>query len=110
MAAATTAETETAPRPAPSKRYDRQLRVWGPHGQEALGQSTVAVLGSGPAAAEALKNLVLGGIGSFVVIDDAVVSRKREREREMRERERERKRDDDGMHSFSAGHRSVENS
>ena len=76
MAAATTAETETAPRPAPSKRYDRQLRVWGPQGQEALGQASVAVLGSGPAASEALKNLVLGGIGSFVVVDDAVVSKK----------------------------------
>ena len=73
---------ETAPPPAPSKRYDRQLRVWGPHGQEALGRTAVAVLGSGPAASEALKNLVLGGVGSFVVVDDAMVSEKRNREAE----------------------------
>lgn len=85
---------ETAPPPAfssssssSSKRYDRQLRVWGPQGQEALGRTNIAVLGSGPAAAEALKNLVLGGIGSFVVVDDAIVSR-REMEGERRERKR----------------------
>ena len=87
---------ETAPPPVPSaaasssKRYDRQLRVWGPQGQEALGRSAVAVLGSGPAAAEALKNLVLGGVGSFVVVDDAVVSLERV-EGEKRKREGERR-------------------
>lgn len=81
-AATTTAAMETTapPAAASSKRYDRQLRVWGPQGQEALGRTSVAVLGSGPAASEALKNLVLGGIGSFVVVDDAMVSRGRERE------------------------------
>jgi len=76
-ATATAAAMDTASVPSSSsKRYDRQLRVWGPQGQEALGQASVAVLGSGPAASEALKNLVLGGIGSFVVVDDAVVSKK----------------------------------
>ena len=92
-------DTTTAPPPpAASKRYDRQLRVWGPQGQEALGRTRVAVLGSGPAASEALKNLVLGGIGSFVVVDDAVVSGV-VWEREEKEKEREKR---SQRHSFSS--------
>ena len=79
--AAAAMETTDPPAASSSKRYDRQLRVWGPQGQEALGRTNVAVLGSGPAASEALKNLVLGGIGSFVVVDDAMVRRLRERVR-----------------------------
>jgi amyloid beta precursor protein binding protein 1 len=56
-----------------AKKYDRQLRIWGPHGQRALETSRVCVLGSGCTATEALKNLVLGGIAGFTVVDDAVV-------------------------------------
>ena len=58
---------------APAKKYDRQLRIWGSHGQQALETARVCVLGSGCTATEALKNLVLGGIAGFTVVDNAIV-------------------------------------
>lgn len=58
---------------APAKKYDRQLRIWGTHGQQALETARICVLGSGCTATEALKNLVLGGIAGFTVVDDATV-------------------------------------
>ena len=58
---------------APAKKYDRQLRIWGAHGQQALESARICVLGSGCTATEALKNLVLGGIAGFTVVDDATV-------------------------------------
>lgn len=58
---------------APARKYDRQLRIWGAHGQQALETSRVCVLGSGCTATETLKNLVLGGIAGFTVVDDATV-------------------------------------
>ena len=54
-------------------RYDRQLRLWGIEGQRKLSSSTVICFGSCATAVETLKNLVLPGIGSFVVVDDATV-------------------------------------
>ena len=61
-------DTKTA-----AKKYDRQLRIWGAHGQAALEKARICVLGSGCTATEALKNLVLGGIAGFTVVDDAIV-------------------------------------
>lgn len=58
---------------ATSDKYDRQLRLWGPSGQKALSRSTVVLINATSAGTEALKNLVLPGIGSFHVIDDATV-------------------------------------
>lgn len=57
-----------------SKRYDRGIRVWGAHGQEALEAARVCLLNAGPTGTEALKNLVLGGIHSFTVVDGAKVT------------------------------------
>lgn len=64
-----------APAPAvdTSKRYDRQIRIWGPHGQARLQAARICVLGAGPTASETLKNLVLGGIASFTVVDSGTV-------------------------------------
>ncbi|KAJ2730542.1 hypothetical protein IW152_005169 [Coemansia sp. BCRC 34962] len=56
-----------------AKLYDRQLRLWQESGQTALENARVCVLGSTALAAETLKNLVLPGIGEFVVVDDGVV-------------------------------------
>jgi amyloid beta precursor protein binding protein 1 len=56
------------------ERYDRQLRLWGSHGQSKLSQSFVVCMGSSPVGTEVLKNLVLPGIGRFAVLDKAVVS------------------------------------
>ncbi|KAL2651429.1 hypothetical protein R1flu_019557 [Riccia fluitans] len=52
-----------------NKKYDRQLRIWGEQGQSALEKANICVLNAGPTGSETLKNLVLGGIGSFTVVD-----------------------------------------
>lgn len=55
------------------QKYDRQLRIWGEHGQARLEAAKVCLLKCGPTGSEALKNLVLGGIGSFTVVDGSKV-------------------------------------
>lgn len=44
-------------------KYDRQIRLWGQKGQKRLGEARVALLGSSGASIEALKNLILPGVG-----------------------------------------------
>ncbi|CAH8581574.1 unnamed protein product [Heterobilharzia americana] len=56
------------------RRYDRQLRLWGDHGQYALEHAKVCLLRAGALGAEILKNLVLPGIGSFTIVDDSSVT------------------------------------
>lgn len=60
---------------ATDDKYDRQLRLWGAHGQQALMQAKLCMLGSSPVATETLKNMVLPGIGHFTIIDDATVQK-----------------------------------
>ncbi|KAI1814671.1 hypothetical protein GGS20DRAFT_585269 [Poronia punctata] len=57
------------------KKYDRQLRLWAASGQAALESANILLLnsGAGTVGVEALKNLVLPGIGRFTIADDAVV-------------------------------------
>ena len=57
---------------ATEKKYDRQLRLWAAAGQQALEEAHVLLLNDGPGTAgiEALKNLVLPGVGSFTIVDD----------------------------------------
>ena len=57
-----------------AKRYDRQLRLWGDHGQTALGRARVCLLNATATGTEILKNLVLPGITSFTVVDSAKVT------------------------------------
>mmetsp|Transcript_8982 Transcript_8982/g.19249 ORF Transcript_8982/g.19249 Transcript_8982/m.19249 type:complete len:537 (+) Transcript_8982:66-1676(+) len=56
-----------------SKRYDRQIRIWGAHGQQRLETCKVALLNCSPTGSETLKNLVLGGIASFTIVDGVKV-------------------------------------
>uniref|UniRef100_A0A8V0XWP7 NEDD8-activating enzyme E1 regulatory subunit n=1 Tax=Gallus gallus TaxID=9031 RepID=A0A8V0XWP7_CHICK len=56
------------------QRYDRQLRLWGDHGQEALESAHVCVINATATGTEILKNLVLPGIGSFTIVDGNRVS------------------------------------
>ncbi|KAM8799502.1 NEDD8-activating enzyme E1 regulatory subunit [Eudromia elegans] len=56
------------------QRYDRQLRLWGDHGQEALESAHVCVINATATGTEVLKNLVLPGIGSFTIVDGNRVS------------------------------------
>ncbi|KAK9757273.1 hypothetical protein RND81_01G153100 [Saponaria officinalis] len=57
----------------PKVKYDRQLRIWGEQGQAALEKASICLLNCGPTGSEALKNLVLGGIGSITVVDGSKV-------------------------------------
>ncbi|CDY10045.1 BnaC08g44060D [Brassica napus] len=57
----------------PKTKYDRQLRIWGELGQAALEEASICLLNCGPTGSEALKNLVLGGVGSFTVVDGSKV-------------------------------------
>mmetsp|Transcript_21126 Transcript_21126/g.68111 ORF Transcript_21126/g.68111 Transcript_21126/m.68111 type:complete len:543 (-) Transcript_21126:122-1750(-) len=56
-----------------SSKYDRQLRLWGAEGQEALSTAHVVLVGANAAGTETLKNLVLPGIGEFTIVDSEVV-------------------------------------
>lgn len=44
-------------------KYDRQIRLWGKRGQRRLGEGRVALVKCTGAGIEALKNLILPGIG-----------------------------------------------
>jgi amyloid beta precursor protein binding protein 1 len=61
---------------AKEKKYDRQLRLWAASGQAALEDAHLLLVNSGPGVigVEALKNLVLPGIGQFTILDDAQVT------------------------------------
>lgn len=54
---------------ATTDKYDRQLRLWGAKGQQALGATHIVLVGTSSAGTETLKNLVLPGVGSFCVVD-----------------------------------------
>ena len=55
-------------------RYDRQLRLWGDHGQTALEKSRVCLIGATATTTEILKSLVLPGVGRFTIIDGKKVT------------------------------------
>ncbi|KAL1918633.1 uncharacterized protein VTP21DRAFT_2655 [Calcarisporiella thermophila] len=57
-----------------TQKYDRQLRLWAANGQAMLEQSKVCLINGTATGAEALKNLILPGIGSFTVVDGKRVS------------------------------------
>ncbi|XP_052817269.1 NEDD8-activating enzyme E1 regulatory subunit-like isoform X2 [Mya arenaria] len=52
-----------------NNKYDRQLRLWGDHGQTALETARVCLINATATGTEILKNLILPGIGSFTVVD-----------------------------------------
>lgn len=55
-------------------QYDRQLRLWGDHGQKALESGRVCLIGANGLGTEILKALVLPGLGSFTIIDHQLVT------------------------------------
>ena len=61
---------------AKEKKYDRQLRLWAANGQKALEEANVLLLnaGAGVVGVETLKNLILPGVGSFTIVDQAIVT------------------------------------
>ena len=56
------------------KRYDRQLRLWGDHGQMDLESAHICLINATGTGTEILKNLVLPGIGAFTILDSQMVS------------------------------------
>ncbi|GFS05946.1 NEDD8-activating enzyme E1 regulatory subunit [Elysia marginata] len=52
-----------------NNKYDRQLRLWGDHGQSALETARVCLINASATGTEILKNLILPGIGSFTILD-----------------------------------------
>ncbi|XP_021352742.1 NEDD8-activating enzyme E1 regulatory subunit-like isoform X1 [Mizuhopecten yessoensis] len=52
-----------------NNKYDRQLRLWGDHGQAALESARVCLVNATATGTEILKNLILPGIGSFTIVD-----------------------------------------
>uniref|UniRef100_A0A3B4AIT3 NEDD8-activating enzyme E1 regulatory subunit n=1 Tax=Periophthalmus magnuspinnatus TaxID=409849 RepID=A0A3B4AIT3_9GOBI len=55
------------------QKYDRQLRLWGDHGQEALENAHVCLINATATGTEILKNLVLP-IGAFTIVDGHTVT------------------------------------
>jgi amyloid beta precursor protein binding protein 1 len=55
---------------ATNDKYDRQLRLWGAEGQKALAETCVVLVNTTAAGTETLKNLVLPGVGAFLIVDD----------------------------------------
>ena len=49
-------------------------RLWGDHGQAALESASVCLINATATGTEILKSLVLPGIGSFTIVDGALVS------------------------------------
>lgn len=56
------------------KTFDRQVRLWGSHGQKLLRTSRVLAIGSSATITEALKSVVLPSIGGIVILDDVRVT------------------------------------
>ncbi|XP_034951344.1 NEDD8-activating enzyme E1 regulatory subunit isoform X2 [Chelonus insularis] len=52
-----------------SRKYDRQLRLWGDHGQAALEAAHICLINATGLGTEILKSLVLPGIGAFTIVD-----------------------------------------
>lgn len=57
-----------------SKQYDRQLRLWGDHGQAALENGSVCLINATPLGTEVVKSIVLPGVGSVTIVDENTVT------------------------------------
>lgn len=56
-------------------RYDRQIRLWGDHGQTALENAHVLVAGVNTTSCEAVKSLILPGVGRITLLDHGIVDK-----------------------------------
>lgn len=57
-----------------TKQYDRQLRLWGDHGQSALEHGHICLINATALGTEILKSIVLPGVGAITIVDDKAVS------------------------------------
>ena len=56
-------------------KYDRQLRLWGNHGQANLETARICLINATAVGTETLKSMVLPGVGYFSIIDENNVTR-----------------------------------
>lgn len=56
-------------------RNDRSERLWGADGQKRLAEAHIVLLGATAAGAEALKNVILPGLGRFTIVDNAKITK-----------------------------------
>lgn len=61
---------------ASDNKYDRQLRLWGKHGQDRLDRSRVLCIGASASGSETLKNLILPRLNHFTIVDDALITKR----------------------------------
>ena len=52
-----------------AERYDRQIRLWGHHGQSRCSNSKICLINCNSLGTEILRGLCLAGIGSFTILD-----------------------------------------
>ncbi|KAH6912809.1 hypothetical protein BKA70DRAFT_776386 [Coprinopsis sp. MPI-PUGE-AT-0042] len=57
-----------------ASRYDRQMRLWGIEAQQRMRNATILVVRLRGVATEAIKNMVLAGIGKLVILDGEAVA------------------------------------
>lgn len=57
-----------------NKQYDRQLRLWGDHGQAALEKGHICLINATALGTEILKSIVLPGVGAVTIVDDNIVT------------------------------------
>lgn len=57
-----------------NKQYDRQLRLWGDHGQAALESGHLCLINATALGTEILKSIVLPGVGAITIVDHNMVS------------------------------------
>ncbi|KAF8908952.1 hypothetical protein CPB84DRAFT_1813206 [Gymnopilus junonius] len=55
-------------------RYDRQMRLWGIEAQQRMRNATILVVRLKGVATEAIKNMVLAGIGKLIIVDEENVN------------------------------------
>jgi len=64
---------ETAEGETPAERYDRQIRAFGPAGQEVLKSVRVAIVGLGGTGSVVFQELVYLGVRDFILLDPDTV-------------------------------------
>ncbi|KAF9468610.1 hypothetical protein BDZ94DRAFT_681508 [Collybia nuda] len=57
-----------------ASRYDRQMRLWGLEAQQRMRNATILVIRLQGTATEAIKNMVLAGIGKLIIVDSEEVT------------------------------------
>uniref|UniRef100_A0AAG5DDM8 NEDD8-activating enzyme E1 regulatory subunit n=1 Tax=Anopheles atroparvus TaxID=41427 RepID=A0AAG5DDM8_ANOAO len=57
-----------------NRKYDRQIRLWGEHGQTVLENAQVCLINATALGTEILKGIVLPGIGGFTIVDHLPVT------------------------------------